>query len=256
MSMLLGEKLSSGRVVLGVNVQFPAAGIIECAGTGWDWMWIDGQHGQHDYRTMIECVRVADYCGIHPVVRVAGHEAGLIGPAMDMRPAGIMVPMVSTAEEAGAVVKAVRFPPVGERSFGGRRVIDLGTRDYYKTAGQDTILIAQIETKEAVENAEAIAATEGVDVLFFSPDDIKLRMGLAINTSVTDSKELTVAMEQVIAAAKKAGKAGGCVAATPGSIKMAAALGYTLVAGGGDVMMLRESASAKLAELRGALDAK
>ena len=172
MSMSLHQKLRTGRVILGLNLQYPAAGIIECIGAGWDWVWIDGQHGQHDYRSVLECVRVADSCGIAPVVRVSGHEPGLIGPAMDMRPAGIMVPMVNTVGEAQAIVKAARFPPLGERSYGGRRVIDLGTREYFKTADQDTILIVQLETKEALDNAAAIAATEGVDV----PDELSQRL--------------------------------------------------------------------------------
>ena len=256
MSMSLHQKLRTGRVILGLNLQYPAAGIIECIGAGWDWVWIDGQHGQHDYRSVLECVRVADSCGIAPVVRVSGHEPGLIGPAMDMRPAGIMVPMVNTVGEAQAIVKAARFPPLGERSYGGRRVIDLGTREYFKTADQDTILIVQLETKEALDNAAAIAATEGVDVLFFSPDDIKLRLGIAIDTPITDSKELTAGMQQVITAAQNAGKVGGCVTPTPASIKMASSLGYSLLVGGGDVAMLRETASATLADLRESLDPK
>jgi len=253
MSLSLRQKVQDNSVAMGLALMYPVAGIIECMTTGWDWLWIDGQHGQHDYRSMLECVRVAEACGVSPIVRVPGHEYGLIGPVMDMKPAGIMVPMVNNVQEALAVVRAMRFPPVGERSFGGRRVIDVGGRDYYKTANEDTVLIAQIETEEAINNAEAIAATEGVDVLFFSPDDIKLRMGIPMNTSVADSEELTAAMERVIKAAKNAGKMGGNVTPTPATIKMSTALGYSLLVGGGDVSFLREGAPAKLAALRGAL---
>ena len=249
----LRQMLKGDRIPLGLCVQFPVAGIIECMSDGWDWLWIDGQHGQHDYRSVLECVRVADYCGIAPVVRVPGHEYGLIGPAMDMRPAGIMVPMINSVQEASAVVNAVRFPPLGRRSYGGRRVIDLGGREYYKTADDDTILIAQIETQQAVDNVEAIAAVEGVDVLFFSPDDIKVGLGIPVNTALTDSDKLAAAMKQVITAAKNAGKAGGCVAPTPATIKMAAELGFSLIVGGGDVPMLREASPAKLAALQQAL---
>ena len=76
MSALLGDKLKAGRVAIGFNLQFPVAGIIESIGDDWDWIWIDGQHGQHDYRSILECVRVADSRRIAPVVRVPGHEPG------------------------------------------------------------------------------------------------------------------------------------------------------------------------------------
>ena len=253
MNASLIDKLKAGRVAIGVGLQFPVAGIIECVGDGWDWIWIDSQHGQHDYRSILECVRVADSCGIASVVRVSGHDAGGIGRVMDMRPTGIIVPMVNNAQEARVVVDASRFPPLGKRSYGGRRVIDLGSREYYATANEDTLLVAQIETKEAVDNAEEIAAVDGVDVLFVGPDDMKVRMGIPINTPITESDELAKALQQVICSAKNSGKAGGCVAATPASIKMTSSLGYTLIVGGADVGFLREGASAKVTALRSAL---
>ena len=107
----LNARLANGEVLLGMGFMYPAAGIIEGAGRGWDWAWIDGQHGEMDYRTTLECVRVAQACGLLPVVRVPGHEYGFIGPAMDMAPAGIMIPMVDTAEQAQQLVESMRFGP-------------------------------------------------------------------------------------------------------------------------------------------------
>jgi len=246
--------VSRGDVALGFSLSLPAAAIIETASTGWDWVWIDGQHGQHDYRTILESVRVADACGIAPIVRVPGHEASLIGRALDMRPAGIMVPMVDTPDDARRVVEAARFPPLGKRSYGGRRAADLEGREYVETADERMLLLAQIETIEGVRNAQAIAATEGVDVLFFGPDDMKVRLGIPINASINESPKLAEALEQTVTAAKSAGKITGCVTPTAEVLKLAVSLGCSLLVGGGDVAFLRTTAPAKLAELRAVLD--
>ena len=250
----LRERLNDGGIALGFCLALPAAAIIEHACGGWDWLWIDGQHGQHDYRSMLESVRVADAGGIAPIIRVPGHDSGTIGQALDMRPAGIMVPMIDTAEDARGVVDAVRFPPVGKRSYGGRRSIDMEGRGYFETADENLLLVAQIETSEAVGNAGDIAATEGVDVLFFGPDDMRVRLGIPINAAVKDSAELTAALEKTVAAAKGAGKIAGCVAGSADGLRHAVSMGCQLIVGGGDVGFLRTAAPAKLEELRGAID--
>ena len=247
------KKMASGQVVLGLGLNFPVAGIVELIGAGWDWLWIDGQHGQHDYRTMLSCTRAADLQGLAPVVRVPGHEYGTIGLAMDMRPAGIMVPMVDDVDQARQVVEAVRFPPLGKRSYGGRRVYDVDGFAYYKTANEDVLLVAQIETPEAVQNAEAIAAVEGVDVLFFGGDAMKMRMGIPMNTPVTESDELAGALERTAKAACNADKIPGCVAATAETLALSVDYGYQFIAGASDVGFLRTASPAKLEELRGAL---
>ena len=246
-------KLKNNEVVLGLMLHYPAAGIIECMSAGWDWLWIDGQHGQIDYSNMLQCVRAADLRGIPAIPRVSGHEYGAIGLIMDMRTAGIMVPMVDSPQQAERLVEAVRFPPLGERSYGGRRVIDAEGRGYYEKANDETLLVLQIETLKAVENAEAIAATAGVDALFFGADDMKVRMGIPINTPISESEELAAAMKTTIKSAQNAGKVAGCVAPDASSIARAKSLGYQLIAGGGDVAFLRTASAEKLKELRNAV---
>ena len=249
------QKLKSGQVVLGVSITYPAPGMLEIFGAGWDWTWIDGQHGQLDYRTILECVRVSDAMGLAPVVRVPGHEYGIIGPMIDLRPSGIMVPMVDTAEQARQVVKAARFPPLGKRSYGGRRIRDLEGVDYFRTANTEMLVLAQIETPEAVAHAEAIAATPGVDALFLGADDLKIRLGLPGTLSVTDSDALIRAMEQTSRAAKNTGKFAGCVALNVPTLSLAISQGYRIIAGGGDVPFFREVAGKKLKEFRDAVAA-
>jgi 4-hydroxy-2-oxoheptanedioate aldolase len=250
MTVSLRHALYQGQHALGFSVGFPAPGIIECIGAGWDWAWIDGQHGQHDYRSLLECVRAADALGLAPVVRASGHEYSLVGTVLDMGVVGVMIPMVDTAEQAREVVRAVRFPPLGARSYGGRRVVDLRGRDYCHTANEEVLLVVQIETREALAQAEAIAAVEGVDALFFGPDDVKLRLGIPINTGLLESDQLLRSLEAVAGAARNAGKISGTIAANAAVLGRVRGMGCLLNVGGSDVGFLRTGAQQKLSELR------
>jgi len=248
----LHEKLKTGKPVLGCCVMYPSPGVVERIGPDWDWLWIDGQHGQHDYRSLLQCVRAADYVQRDSVVRVPGHEAGFIGLVMDTAASGVMVPLVSTPEEARAVASAVKFPPIGSRSYGGRRPIDLYGRAYSDTANEDVLLVAQIETPEAIENAEEIAAVPGVDVLFVGPDDVAIRLGMPMSKprpkGIFDKE-----MQHVAEAAKKHGKFAGTVCRDPEAIKDLVALGYQLLVSGGDVPFLADSSKRASEEMRNAL---
>ncbi len=253
MSNSIKEMLRAGRTALGFAITYPAPGIIESIGKGWDWAWIDGQHGQLDERTILECVRTAHAAGIASIVRVPSHEPGVIGRVLDMAPTGIMVPMVDTPEQARRVVDAARFPPLGRRSYGGRRMGDLNGRTYYETANDDTLLLAQIETPEGLENAKAIAGAEGVDVLFFGADDMKIRLGIPINTAPYESEKLGKAAEAIAQAAHEAGKAAGAVTANVDALRFAHDLGYQMLAGGSEVGFAREAAAKRLEELTRAI---
>ncbi len=246
------EKLKKDEVALGFGLMYANPCAIECMAKGWDWVWIDSQHGQLSYPTILHAVQLAHLHGVSSLVRLPGHCPDPIGPVLDMAAHALMIPMVNTAEEAKALVRAANFPPLGTRSYGGRRVIDLYGRDYYRTANDEVFLVCQIETLEAVEQAEAIASVKGVGALFFGPDDMKMRMGIPINTAVNESPELAQAMAKVSRAARNAGKVSGSVAATPAALTMAVEQGYRLIVGCGDVLLLRGAAQ-KCEELRNAL---
>lgn len=250
----LAQKLSAGQTVLGLVNMYPAPAIIEGMCQGYDFVWLDGQHGQHTLTSFLPALQACMAHGIDAMIRVPGHEYGILGPHADLAPAAIMVPMINTPEEAKRAVAGLRFPPHGERSYGGRRVIDLYGREY---CYEDRLLVVlQIETEQAVANAEAIAATPGVNGLFFGADDMKVRMGIPINTAVTDNATLQKAMENTAHSAANAGAFAGCVTGTAAAVKMATALGYRLLACGGDSGFLRAAAANQLTELRAALAAE
>ena len=244
------ERLTHAEVLLGVALSYPAVGIGEEIGPGWDFVWVDGQHGQLDYARIFECVRVMQGLGLQTLVRVPDHHAGLIGPVLDMAPNALMVPMVDTARQAEDIVRAARFAPLGNRSFGGKRPDSLYGRGYYLEETERTLLVVQIETPEAVANVEAIAAVKGIDTLFFGPDDMKIRMGAHIDTAIEESAELRAAMTQVAQAAAQAGKTAGIVAGTPAAVKCAIDAGYRLIIAGSDIGFLRRGSRALLAQLR------
>jgi len=231
------DQLRAGKPQLGLCVMHPAPGVIERIGPDWDWIWIDSQHGLLSYNDVLNLVRACDLAHRPALVRVPSHEYGGIGQALDMGAAGVIVPVVDTVEQARAVVHAAKFPPLGGRSYGGRRPVDLWGRAYSETANQTKLLVVQIESPEAVENAAAIAAVPGVDGLFLGPDDILMRRG--ISPTVPRTRELLGPdMERVGLAAKAAGKFAAVPAIGPDSLKMALSFGFTLLVGGGDVGFL------------------
>ncbi len=254
MTNALKEKFEKGEPALGFALMYPSPSSMECTAAGWDWVWVDAQHGQMDYATILYTIQIAELLGLSTIVRPSGNELNMFGPILDACATGLMVPMVNSVEQAREVVKAFYFPPLGERSYGGRRVIDVHGREYYQEANDNVLLVAQIETPEALQDAEQIAAVDGVDVIFFSPDDLKIRMDLPINSTPLTSDELGKAMQQVGQAARNAGKIAGCIGATAESLKMAVSEGYLLVVGGADAIFLRTASTAKIEELRAALD--
>ena len=224
---------------LGLCIMYPAAGIIERIGADWDWLWIDGQHGELGYGDVLAAVRASELVGRPAVVRVPGHEAGEIGKALDTVAAGLMVPMVDNAEQARRIVQAAKFPPLGARSYGGRRPVDRLGRGYANRDQPQPLLICQIETPEGLKNVDEIAAVDGVDVVFFGADDMALRAGMPMDQprppGVFDE-----AQRQVAQAAKRHGKFAGGVFRAPTALQLAVGLGHRLIVSEGDMMLLSE----------------
>ena len=163
-----------------------------------------------------------------------------------------MVPMVNTAKQAAEVASALRFPPLGSRSFGGRRPIDFLGRNYHR--GSEPLLVVQIETPEAVENANEIIATDGVDALFLGTDDLKVQMGIPVDAPNSKNEAILQATHRVGQAARNAGKFAGCIASDRQSLRLRADAGYQLLVGGADASFLRISSRERLQILRQALE--
>lgn len=243
------NRLLSGTPQLGFCMMYPAPGIIERVGAEWDWIWIDAQHGELSYQDTLAIVRACDLVGRPALVRVPWLEAGHVGLALDMGPAGVIVPCIDTPEMARAAVHAAKFPPLGGRSYGARRAIDRRGRAYSDTANADVLLICQIESPQAIENADAIAAIDGVDALFLGPDDVLLRRGVS-PTAPRDRKSLEADMRVVADACRKHRKIGVMVGANPEMLATSLEMGYTMIVASGDVMLLASGSTKAAADAR------
>ena len=242
-------RLLRGGPQLGLCIMYPASGIIERIGPDWDWIWIDGQHGELGYNDILAAVRACNLVQKPAVVRVAGHDPGAIGLALDTAPDGVMVPMVNDADEARQVVKAAKFPPLGNRSYGARRPIDLHGRAYANADHEQPLLICQVETLDGLANASAIATVDGVDVLFFGPDDISMRQGLPMHEPRPNG-HFDDPLKGVADAARACGKVAGGVFASPETMRSAVAMGFRLVVASGDVLLLASGSTAQAAVMR------
>lgn len=247
------ERLAEQTPLLGLNVNYGAPAIIEMTGGAWDWIWIDQQHGQiedHEARMLVMACELVDTAA---VVRVPSNEAGAINRAMDTDCAGVIVPQVDTPEQALRAVQAAKFPPLGDRSYGGRRVIDRGKHVYSATANLDRLLILQIESPTAIENADAIASMEGVDALFLGPDDLRLRRG-EMPSDPFNFETFEPDFQAVADACRAHGKIAVTVAMNEDMLIALKEMGYGMLVGASDVSMLRNTAGTIVAACRTALE--
>lgn len=249
------ERLAAGQTQIGMCNMYPSPGILERIGGDWDFIWIDGQHGQLDYNNMIAQVRACDHAGTASLVRIPWLEAGIIGKILDTNASGVIVPCIDSVEEAKLAVAAAKFPPLGRRSYGGRRVIDIKGRGYSDTANKDQLLIVQIESPAAVKAAAAIAAIDGVDALMIGPDDLSLRRGRSM-TAPRDVKALSVDVKAIADAARKHGKLVMGVGVGEEMFKLHQDCGYQLIVAGGDVPFLVGGSQAASTEARAWTKAK
>ena len=156
----LRPKLRSNKPLFGWYVTFQIPDIVEMIGGSWDWLWIDLQHSPINMDATLNIIRAAEAAGTCPLVRVGKNDSYLIATALDLGASGVIVPMVNTVEEAEHVVSAAKFPPAGRRSYGSRRLFGLYGSDYADHADEETVLFVQLESAQALENAEAARSTE------------------------------------------------------------------------------------------------
>ena len=240
----------SSEPLFGLSCMYANPSALERIGPDWDWIWIDGQHGDMDYREATNLVRVCSLIGRPGIVRIPAHDPSWIGKLLDIGAAGIIVPMVESVAEAQAMVQAAKFPPLGNRSYGGRRVIDFQGRAYYKTANTDTLLIMQVESNEAVALSEQLAALPGVDGLFLGPDDLMIRAGHDVDAPKTKDS-VGKQNRQFADACKKHGKMSVGLGVNDAGLEMAKEFGYRMIVGGGDVGFAAAGSKAAAQKIRG-----
>jgi 4-hydroxy-2-oxoheptanedioate aldolase len=144
----------------------------QMADAGYDVVLIDQQHGVGGHAEMVNCLTAARAAGIPALVRPVTADAGLIGQALDAGAQGVVCPLIETAEDADAVVRAVEYPPRGLRSWGPYAGKFLLEGEYFDHANDWSLACVQIETRGAVDNLDGILATDGLDMALVGPNDL------------------------------------------------------------------------------------
>ena len=175
--------MREGGLAIVSHVGFADPAVVEIiAAAGFDGAFIDMEHSVFDMQTVGEMIRVADLCGVTPIVRVPENNPKTILRLLDAGAQGIQVPHVEGAEGARRAVAAVRYPPEGERGgAGSTRAAGYGATpwtEHMKTSNEEILLIIMTEDKRGLDELEDIAAIDGVDVISLGPTDISTALGM------------------------------------------------------------------------------
>lgn len=247
------ESCLSGRVEIGLfsNIAHPAAVEVMALGKP-DFICLDGEHSQIGRGDLENLIRAGDVHRVPVMVRVPGKAPESLASVLDAGARGVMVPMVSTAAEAAAVVSACRYPPLGRRGVGPGRAAGYGYRipDYLGAANRSVLVSIQVENAEGLANIDAIAAVEGIDVIFIGPGD------LGVSLSALPEAErptLEAAIDRIASVCREKGRVFGIFRPGPENIERYVSLGMRFFIMGSDAMLLTAAVERGMLMARAAL---
>ena len=248
------ERLQAGALALGIGVRMSrTADIAKAMKTcGYDWLFVDMEHSSMDLDTAAQISVAAQSVGVTPVVRVPGFEHHHASRVLDAGAQGIAAPHVDTPDTAARIVRQCRFPPLGRRSVvGGLPQLDFAAvpvGEATEAINASTLVIVMIETPEAVDNVDAIAAVEGVDGLLVGTNDLCMEMG--IPGRVGDPAVME-AQAKVIDACRRHGRFPGLGGVyEPSLMERYIEMGMRFILCGNDLTMLMAAAGARSRQLR------
>jgi 4-hydroxy-2-oxoheptanedioate aldolase len=234
--------LAEGRTQIGLWTSLGTGTAAEIlSGAGFDWLLIDTEHSPTELPMVLDQLRAIEGSGVTPIVRPAWNDAVIIKRLLDLGVQSLLVPYVQSAEEARRAVAATRYPPQG---FRGVAVVHRANRygrvkDYHVQANREMCVLVQIETRRALAELEAIAAVDGVDGLVIGPSDLAGDLGYLGNNR---HPEAVAVFADACARARKAGKPIGILAPVEEDARRYLEMGFTYVAVGSDIGVLRNAA--------------
>ena len=229
--------LEAGKPSVGswLNMASPVAAEVMAA-AGFPWLCVDAEHGPFDLDLITHTFRAIEARGAVPLVRAWDHEPATAGRLLDAGAMGIVFPHVSTPQRAAELAGFTRYPPRGQRSSGTGRCVT--TSPDYRARCDDVILcIPQIEDMEGIDNAEAIAAVEGVDIGFLGPGDLALSMGLEAG-----HPDHEAALQSFREGCQRAGKPSGIPVKDSASAHRRIAEGFLFIDLNSDLRLLEDAA--------------
>ncbi len=234
-------KLRRGEPVLLTTLHLTDPSLFEMVSlAGFDGIWMDLEHHGYSLETASALMRAARVGVTDIMARPAKGEFMRMGRLLEAGAQGILYPRCDNAAEAREVVKWAKFAPLGRRGFDGGNpdmpYCSMAIPEYIQRANEETFIAVQIEDSEALDQVEAIAAVEGVDVVFFGPADFTVLSGIP---GQFDHPLVARAIERVAAAAKAAGKHWGMPCGTPERAQELMALGARFLCHGADLIMVK-----------------
>ncbi|HMS96013.1 MAG TPA: aldolase/citrate lyase family protein [Tabrizicola sp.] len=222
------------------------------AAQGFDSITVDMQHGALDYTDLLPMLQAMRASGSTLMARVPWLDPAAVMKALDAGAEGIICPMVNTAADAARLVSYLRYPPLGERSFGPTRATFAHGPDYAAKSNASTLAFAMVETAEAFANLDAIAATPGLDGIYVGPADLSLSLSNGALKPGLDRQEPKIvdALQQIAAACQKNNIIAALHCATPEYAQKAVGWGYRMVTVGADVRFLTEAAGTAVRSFR------
>jgi 2-keto-3-deoxy-L-rhamnonate aldolase RhmA len=248
------RKIASGGVAFGTLVlEFDSTGLARiAAAAGADFVLFDMEHSGWTVETVRRLMTASRAADVVPIVRPPGTQYQMISGPLDMGTMGLMLPMVESEEQARQIVRSAKYPPVGMRgaAFGVAHDDYSGgdVGDKMRTANEETLLIAQIETAGGLENVDRIAAVDGIDVVWIGQFDLTASLGIPGQFTHPDYLR---ALERVVDAATRHGKTAGFMTTSVEEGQSLLALGFRILAYWGDIWIYGEALRAGLAGLRG-----
>lgn len=208
------KKLLGGDTIYGVFCNLYSPMIVELIGhIGFDFVLADAEHGPSEVESCEHMVRAANSAGVPIFIRVAMNIQQNILRYLDTGAQGIQLPMVNTRAEAEAVVQAVKYPPQGRRGLAATRAADYGLKmsleDYTIMANEETLVVVQLETIEAMDNLGDMLSVEGIDVFFIGPNDLSTSMGYI---GQVNHPKVQAAIKRLVEEIHAAGKVAGTTA--------------------------------------------
>jgi 4-hydroxy-2-oxoheptanedioate aldolase len=213
-----------------------------CAGTGYDWLLIDGEHAPNTMQTLLGQLQAVSRHPVEPVGRPPVGDAAIIKQYLDIGFRSLMIPMVDSGAQAAAMVAATRFPPEGCRGVASAtsRASGFGAdAAYLRTTHEEHCIILQIESRAALDAIDEIGAVQGVDGLFIGPGDLAAALGHIGNPGHRDVQQ---AIDHALERIKASGKAAGIFAFNEEDARTRIAQGFSFVSLGTDIGLLIKGA--------------
>lgn len=251
------ESLLDREVSFGTWIQIGHAAVAEVlAEAGYDWIAVDCEHTDIGVEGFTDLARGMHGRGPISLARVRENDTLAIRQVLDAGAAGVIVPLVNTADEARRAVAAARFPPEGRRGFSFARMNNYGEDfdEYAATANRRVAVVVMAETREAVDNIDEIVAVEGVDGVFVGPYDMSGSYGVP---GQTDHERVRQGCRRILDACRRAGRSAGLHVVEPdeGAIDRAVADGFNFIALGVDTVFLGNASRHALRTARSSMTA-